>query len=136
MTVVVDCNIWVMAISSRSAYHTLMGHLVNKRFSVLVSNEILLEYEEILSQKYDHETCLRFLIYMYEADNIHFKEIHFNWNLIAADTDDNKYCDCYVAGAADYLVTQDKHFQVLANIQFPAIKVISIDEFLGLLDQS
>ena len=32
------------------------------------------------------------------------------------DPDDNKYCDCAIAGNAKYLVTEDKHFQILKSI--------------------
>jgi putative PIN family toxin of toxin-antitoxin system len=134
MTVVIDCNIWVMAVSSNSPYHKLVNHLANGNFHLLVTNDILLEYEEVLSSKYDHDTCLRFLLFLYEINFVVFKEAYYNWNLIHIDPDDNKYCDCYIAGAADYLVTQDKHFKVLADIQFPKINVITIDDFLAILN--
>lgn len=32
------------------------------------------------------------------------------------DPDDNKFIDCYVAAYADYLVTNDNHFNVLQQI--------------------
>jgi uncharacterized protein len=53
--------------------------------------------------------------------------------LIVPDEDDNKYCDCAIAGQADYIVTEDKHFDVLKNIPFPSLEVISIDEFLAMV---
>jgi predicted nucleic acid-binding protein len=38
-----------------------------------------------------------------------------------------------LAGSADFLVTEDKHFGVLAQTNFPAINVVKITEFLDLL---
>jgi predicted nucleic acid-binding protein len=29
---------------------------------------------------------------------------YFNWSLINADTDDNKFVDCAIAGNADYII--------------------------------
>lgn len=58
---------------------------------------------------------------------------YFFWNLITADPDDNKFVDCAVAASADYLVTEDKHFKVLKNIPFPPVTVVSMDDFLEVL---
>ncbi|GEM_PF-3252372 len=38
--------------------------------------------------------------------------------------------DCAIAANAQVLVTNDKHFKVLKDIEFPSVKVISADEFL------
>ena len=43
---------------------------------------------------------------------------------------DNKFIDCYVAAAAaEYLVTADKGFNILRQINFPPINVVSILSF-------
>jgi predicted nucleic acid-binding protein len=54
-------------------------------------------------------------------------------NLITADADDNKFSDCAFAGNVHFLVTDDKHFNQLRSIPFPAINVISLEEFKKLL---
>ncbi len=51
------------------------------------------------------------------------------WNLIEADSDDNKFVDCAVSANANGIVTQDKHFNVLRNIDYPNVNLISIAEF-------
>ncbi|MBO9616640.1 MAG: hypothetical protein J7619_28395 [Dyadobacter sp.] len=56
------------------------------------------------------------------------------WQLIGQDRDDNKFVDCAVACGADYLVSNDKHFDVLASISFPKIKVIKAEKFLEILE--
>jgi len=49
--------------------------------------------------------------------------------IITADADDNKFVDCALNAGADYIVTNDKHFNILNKIEFPPIKVIDIDSF-------
>ena len=44
--------------------------------------------------------------------------------------------DYYVAGSADYLITDDRHFGVLAEVKFPAVRVLSAQEFLAVLQGS
>jgi uncharacterized protein len=41
--------------------------------------------------------------------------------------------DCAVAGAANFIVTGDRHFQVLKKIAFPKVAVISADDFVEML---
>lgn len=47
--------------------------------------------------------------------------------------DRNKFSDCAVAGGADYLVTQDGHFDVLKDIAFSKINVVGLNEFRSIL---
>jgi predicted nucleic acid-binding protein len=58
--------------------------------------------------------------------------IHFG--LIEADADDNKFVDCAVAADAEYIVTNDAHFNVLKQIDWPKLTVIAIKEFASQLD--
>jgi len=53
--------------------------------------------------------------------------------MLTKDVDDNKFFDATVASVADYLVTNDKHFDLVKTIGFPKIKVISADDFLHIL---
>jgi uncharacterized protein len=61
--------------------------------------------------------------------NVHYVHPFYKWNLISVDPDDNKYCDCAVSGVADYIVTEDGHFEVLNTIPFPSIAIIDIINF-------
>ena len=62
---------------------------------------------------------------------VNFRKItpDFKWNLITTDPDDNKFVDCALNAGADYLVTNDKHFNILKEIDFPQIKVVDIEIF-------
>ena len=133
MKVVLDCNILVMCLTSRSSYHIIYKALIQRKFYLAISSEILLEYEEVLQQKYNVTTANAFVALLKELPNVQFYTPFYNWMLIAADPDDNKYTDCAIAGSANFIVTEDKHFAVLNTIPFPKIAVLSIDQFINLL---
>ena len=124
---VVDTNVLVSALSSRSIHHWLIEALLDERFQLYITDEILLEYEEILTSKYSLTVANNFLIVLKELPNVHFTQVYFRWDLIA-DKDDNKFVDCYVSGGAHYLVSHDNHFNVLRSVPFPKIAVVKIDE--------
>ena len=63
------------------------------------------------------------------APNVEWITKYYKWNLIDADPDDNKFVDCAVACDAKYLVSDDKHFRVLKQVEFPKVEVISAEEF-------
>jgi predicted nucleic acid-binding protein len=54
-------------------------------------------------------------------------------SMIVQDADDNKFADCAFASNAHYLVSNDKHFNVLKKMPFPKIKVINMAEFISIL---
>ena len=54
----------------------------------------------------------------------------YNFHLITQDPDDNKFVDCAIVANADYIVSEDSHFRVLAEIPFPKVNVVSLDNFL------
>jgi predicted nucleic acid-binding protein len=65
--------------------------------------------------------------------NVRKIEAYYHWQLIKQDPDDNKFADCAIAANADYLVTNDKHFNVLKQIQFPKLTVITAQKWLDMV---
>lgn len=133
MKVVLDTNVLLVSISRRSRYHPIFEAFENKRYQLLVTTDILLEYEETISFHMGAETAVNALSGFHHVSNVNFITRYFHWNLVKADSDDDKFADCAVAGNADFLVSDDKHFKVLKDIPFPKIKVISADDFLEML---
>lgn len=129
MKVVIDTNVLVSALSSKSVHHWLIQALLNEQFQLFVTDEILLEYEEVLKSKYSETVAGNFLIALNELPNVYFAHVYFHWNLINGDPDDNKFIDCYVAAGALYLVTHDSHFSVLKSVLFPKVNLVTIDGF-------
>ncbi len=132
MKVVIDCNILVVCLPSRSPYHNIYRSLIAGEFQLAVTTEIVFEYQEIIQQKYGLDTANAFIALLNELPNVRRINTYYRWQMIIADPDDNKYCDCAVAGQADYIVTEDRHFKVLENIPFPPLQTISIDAFVSL----
>jgi putative PIN family toxin of toxin-antitoxin system len=130
---VIDTNILVSALSSKSQYHWLIELLLEEKLELSVTEEILLEYEEVLKAKYSDNVASNFLLALRELPNVFYSRIFFRWSLIS-DPDDNKFVDCYVASGAHYLITHDSHFSVLKSIVFPKVNVVSLEEFKASLE--
>jgi putative PIN family toxin of toxin-antitoxin system len=131
MTVVLDCNIIVMCLSSRSPYHIIYQALTSGKFQIIVDTEIILEYEEIIQKKYGTATANAFIALLKELPNVRYIISYYKWLLIDTDPDDNKYVDCYIAGKAEWLVTEDQHFNALKTVSFPPVTTLSIDDFMA-----
>jgi putative PIN family toxin of toxin-antitoxin system len=125
---VIDTNVLVASLSSRSEYHWLIRQLLEEKIDLYVTGEIILEYEEVLKIKYSFLTANHFLHALKELPNVYFTEIYFRWKLLK-DEDDNKFADCYIAAGAQYLLTHDRGFNILKELPFPQINVISLHEF-------
>lgn len=57
----------------------------------------------------------------------------YHFNLITADPDDNKFVDCAIQANARYIVTNDHHYDVLRQIDFPKVGVIKLIDFLSMI---
>lgn len=127
--VVLDTNCLLQMLGVRSKYRFLWDDFMSYRYTLCVSNEILHEYEEILSQKASPLVADMFLRVLLRSKNVIRKDPYFYFNLIEQDVDDNKFVDCAILCGADYIVSNDTHFNCLRSIPFPTVRVVSIDEF-------
>jgi uncharacterized protein len=135
MNIVLDTNVLLVSLPTHSKYYPIYQALLNKRFDLFISNEILTEYEEIFAQKLGTARTDLKLQELLNLSNVHIIEPFYNWQLIEADPDDNKFADCAIACGADYLVTNDRHYAILAQIPFPPITTIKAEDFLRLITQ-
>jgi putative PIN family toxin of toxin-antitoxin system len=135
MIAVIDTNCLLASIPPQSNHYWLYIAFKEQRFDWLISNEIMKEYEEKLTYRYSEKTANLVLSILSVAPNVIFDEAYYKWNLIKDDPDDNKFADLTIAGNADYLVTNDKHFNVLKAIDFPKVNIVTIDEFKGIISK-
>jgi uncharacterized protein len=135
MRVVIDTNILLACIGRKSPYNLIFQKIIKKEIFLCVSNSILEEYEEILERRTSHDIAVNVIKTLLKLDNVLRFDPRYNWDLIEQDPDDDKFVDCYVASNANFLVTNDKHFNILLSIPFPPINVIGIDEFLQILEK-
>lgn len=94
---------------------------------------MLNEYAEVIADDLSPKVSENVLSALETLPNVIPVNKYYFWNLITTDPDDNKFVDCAVAGGANYIVTDDKHFKVLKTIPFPKIEVLSSDEFLEVI---
>lgn len=133
MKIVLDTNVLLVAIGKRSKYRPIWQAFLNGEIQLILSEEIIHEYEEILSKHSAPGAAEIVMEIFIQSPNVIFKRVHYNWNAIAIDPDDNKFFDAAVAGNVDFLVTNDKHFKEVLNIVFPKVNVISALDFLKLI---
>ena len=133
LKVIVDTNVLLVSISRKSSYNWLFLSFLNKEFEWIISNEILTEYEEQIGHHWHPNVATDVCKVLLEASNAILTTIHFRFNLIDADQDDNKFSDCAVAAGANYIITFDKHFDILKHTSFPAINVITPNTFKDLI---
>jgi putative PIN family toxin of toxin-antitoxin system len=133
MIVVLDANALLVSISKKSIYRPILDALIDGEFDIILSNEILSEYVEIIERKANAVVANNIAEMLLNLGNLNKVEEYFQWKLINQDPDDNKYADAAIVGAADFIVSNDQHFQILKSIDFPRVNVVSIEEFLNLI---
>ena len=131
---VLDTNSLIQSLPVKSKYHDLWVSLFDGRNTFCVSNEILEEYEEILQRKTNHVLASRVISLILNNEFTSLVTPYFHFNLIEADKDDNKFVDCAVCGNAKFIVTEDHHFDILRQVSFPTVDILSLDEMMRHLE--
>lgn len=134
LKIVLDTNIILSSISRKSPYHLIVEALFDNIYELYVTSEILLEYEEKLISNFDKDLAETFISALLMNSSVYKVDFYFDLNLIKNDPDDNKFVNCAFASNVHYLVSNDKHFNVLKNTDFPKINILKIEEFLKLLE--
>lgn len=133
MNIVLDTNCLLMSLSRRSPYYPVWRDFVDGKYTLCVTNEILAEYEEILTNKVGAEIASNVITAILDLPNTKMIQVYYHLRLITADPDDDKFVDCAFKANARYIVTQDHHYDVLKQTPFPFIDVVGIDEFIKVL---
>jgi len=128
--VVIDTNCLLQIIARKSPYRPIWDAFLEGRFTLCVSNEILDEYQEILEKQITPTIAENVVLLILNSKNVLLINPHFRMRLITTDPDDNKFVDCAFAANADYLVSEDNHFNILNQIPFPKLNLVTLDDFL------
>jgi putative PIN family toxin of toxin-antitoxin system len=133
MTVCLDTNIFLQIFGRRQPYYPILRALLDGRLTLAVSNEILLEYEEVITRLSGAVRWREVVALLELLDRLHGNirqiEPQFRFAVIAQDPDDNKFCDCAIVAEADFVVTSDAHFAALQSAGYKP-KPIGPDEFI------
>lgn len=134
MRIVLDTNCLLMILPRRSPYRIVWDEFLACHIVFCLSNDIMEEYVEKLSEKTSPEVASNVInTILNKKDNVVLVDPRYRFRLIEADPDDNKFTDCAVAAGADLLVSNDSHFRALRSISYPRVKVVDLPSFVGLL---
>ena len=129
--IVLDTNCLIPSIKRDSIYFPIWRDFIAGKYCLCFTDEILNEYEEIITQRTDSaEVAQNIIRAILNRRNTKHIRVYFRFELIQADPDDNKFVDCAIKANAKYIVSEDHHFDVLKTIDFPSVNVIGINDFL------
>lgn len=130
MRVVLDTNCLIMAISARNEYYQVWQDFLDGNYVLCITNEIIEEYSEVIARNISPLLSEFVISTIINRKNVVMKSPSYAFHLIKADEDDNKFVDCAIIANAKYIVSNDRHFDVLREIPFPKVDVIKINQFL------
>lgn len=131
--IVLDTNCLLISIPCSSPYHTILMAFLSGAYTLCITNEILLEYEEILTKKMNKVVASNIVNAILSSLYTLLINPVYRFRLIESDPDDNKFVDCAIHANAHYIVTEDHHYNILEQIPFPNVNVIDIDQFNQLI---
>lgn len=133
MRIVLDTNCLIQSIGRHSPYRDVWLSILSGTTTLCISNEILSEYDEVLRRFFGPDFADTVVEAIVRNPHVVFLDPHYHFNLITADPDDNKFVDCAIQGNARYIVTNDHHYDVLRDIQFPRVAVVTLLQFVQTL---
>lgn len=132
--IVLDTNCLIASIKRDSIYFPIWRDFIGGKYRLCVTDDILDEYEEIITLRTGSSEIARNVISaILNRSNTRHIEVYYRFGLIETDKDDNKFVDCAIKANALFIVSEDRHFNVLKTIPFPRVEVIGIDAFLDFL---
>ena len=134
MKVVLDTNCVIQIVTGRGYKSAVWNSFLNGDYALCYTNEILFEYEEVLTRYYGDAEFAKIIIQIIlTSANTEQVDPSFRFRLITEDPDDNKFVDCAIISGATYVVSDDRHYNVLKTISFPKTDVKKLREFAKIL---
>jgi putative PIN family toxin of toxin-antitoxin system len=126
--IVLDTNVLLVSISERSSIHWVFRGLLDNKYILCITTDILAEYAEIIERYMGPRVSESVLGVIENLENIELITTYFHFRLLQ-DEDDNKFVDCAIASNADFIVSHDNDFNILKQVDFPKVKVIDSSSF-------
>ena len=128
--VVYDTNILISAFIGKGAPYEALKAVYGGKVRLVISPEILLELEDVLSRPkfhYNKSQIRKMITIIVQASTV--IEPDTKVNLVKNDQTDNKIIEAAIDGKAKYIVTGDtRHLLPLKRVG--NIKIVSVNEFL------
>jgi len=109
----------LVSLKRSSKHRPIFDGIINGQFYLVLTNEIISEYLEIIGEKTNSQTASNLGDLLMRLQNINRIETYYNWLLITEDPNDNKFVDAAIADNVDYLVTNDRHFKAIETNRIP-----------------
>ena len=131
MIVVLDTNVVLQALNPRNDYAPIMDAWFAGSFVWAVSTGILMEYREVIVRqsglpRWNTLDRVLHLAASFRGNLLHVSP-SFYFRTIAADQDDDKFADCAITAQAEWIVTEDRHFNSLIGSGFKPQPIKPID---------
>ncbi len=133
MKITVDTNILISATFWNGASNKLIQKAESKKIQLILSNEIIDEYIDVLNYKdirdkiKDKKLEIKRTIEKIKSISKIIK-IKENIDIIKEDPDDNKILECAKAGKVDYIVSNDNHLLKLKK--FDGIPIVKPEDLI------
>ena len=101
--VVLDTNVLLVSISEKSKLHWVFRSLLDKKYELCVTTDMLNEYAEIIEQHMGREVSESTMGTIENLSNVNFITKYYQFQLLK-DEDDNKFVDCAIAANASFIV--------------------------------
>ncbi len=119
--VVIDTNVFITIFKRDSENRWMFDKIIKGEWLLCLNNEIFMEYWEILERRMTPAIASSIIDFLISHPHILFIDNFIRLNLISDDPDDNKFCDCCFASSAKFIVSNDRHFDILEEIEFPKL---------------
>lgn len=137
MIVVIDTNCLLNILSLRHPHGVILDAWMDGRYDWAISNEVLSEYEEITRPRIGERRWNDFLTLLNSGAEVNGNLIRqqpdFRFQVIKSDLDDNKFIDCAITANAQWIITHDRHFDVLAATTYRP-RPIRPDKFMEMMN--
>jgi putative PIN family toxin of toxin-antitoxin system len=135
MRVVLDTNVFVGACIGVGASNAVLRACFEHRVIPLIGASLLAEYEAVLGREAlftksrlnarERESLLDVFLALCE-----WTKVYYLWRPNLSDESDNHLIELAVAGGAEFIVTRNLRDLKSSQMQFPALRVISPENFL------
>lgn len=137
MLVVVDTNVMLSAFARHSPTARLFRALAGGEVRLAVTAAIILEYEEIAGERGGPPFAAKVMHWLSLISAAHgsvdIVQPSFQFRVISVDPDDNKFIDCAIVAGADFVITRDTDYAVLANAGYKPQPILPEDFIAGYL---
>jgi uncharacterized protein len=135
MTVCIDTNVVLQMRAPQNPMFRLLVAWTRGCFSWAITTDVWLEYEEIVTAKAGQTRWLELMELVsftrrQRPDSLREISPTYRFRLITACPDDDKFADCAIAAEADFIITDDGHFNALIGSGYKP-RPITPEEFMA-----